>query len=449
MEFRSGFNHLDEYFKKQRSVEDRNKYSDLKTIIIEHGSKVENIINHKYNDKISVQGDLREFFITLGLLRDKYFELASIYFERKIDPIRWVKSKRDDKVKNLTNFYWFESARKIRNRYVHDDIKPVFDIEDGDVLFNYFYVVDGKPSKVPFLHHHNNLRNLANLKNYGAYMLDCFLRLIYNINNIENNEQTQFLNSDKPNFEYPTNITDVESQTREFVGLFEYAKNKCAGLVNSHESGEYSFVNNYYLAELYLNHGNFHAKDGLLPEAIEMFKISISFNHDIAQVSNIIGACAPDSSMSGFVHELIDDNLQLAYNFKYVRFFGNAAYYLSELEDNELTKKVFEKGFEFIGDNKESVDYLYNYAHFLKNNIYDYLEAINLCLKIIEISPIDKGAHKMLLNLYDLTRQYEKIPSHIENYIDRIKNEELLDYMSTYLDAYKKSIQQTAEAAAD
>ena len=435
IDFCSVFVHLDEYFRKQRSVEDKKKYLNLKNTILEHAFKIENIINHEYADNRSVHRELKELFITLGILKDKYFELVSVYFEKKVNSNSWIKSKRNNKVNDLTNFYWFESARKIRNKFAHDDIEPVIDIEEGCLLFNYFYIVDGGSSKVPFLHHNNNSRNLVNLKKYGTYMLGCLSRLILNIDNIESGGKKQFLSPDMPDLEYSTCISDIESQTRDFIGLFEYTKGKCEDLVNAHRAGGYSSVDGYYLAELYLNYGTFHAKDNSLSEALDMFKVSISFNHDIAQVSNIIGACAPDSSMSSFVHELINDNLQLAYDFKYVQFFGNATYYLSELDDDELTEKVSGKGLVLIGDNKESVDFLYNYAHFLKNKKCDYSTAINLCLKIIEISPIDKGAHKMLLDLYYLTQQYEQILTHVECYIGYIKNEELLRRMSDYRDA--------------
>lgn len=242
----------------------------------------------------------------------------------------------------------------------------------------------------------------------------------------------------KIDIEYTSGLSEVERQTRKFIGLFEYTKEKCSNLINAYETGEYNLINRYYIAELYLNHGYIYAKGESFSDAVESFKKSFALNHDIAQVSNIIGACAPNVSNREFVHSLIKCNIELARDYRYIKFFGNSGYYLSEFKNDGLTKNIFLAGFEFVDNNKESVDYLYNYAHFLKNNIHEYFDAIDLCLKIIDIDPIDKGAHKMLLRLYNLTDQHDKVPKHIEQYGMHIKNDELKKIMRDYLNAYNR-----------
>lgn len=425
------FEPLDKIFSTQRCIEDKTKYLEVRNSIIEQIYQLFNIIEDNYNNRSEAQRRVNESFLTLGSLKESYFKLSSIYLSKNINIGQWIELQRKQGADNLTDFYWLESPRKIRNILAHNSNKPVVEIKQGRIFFNYFNLIDGQNSKIPLLHHNNNKKNLVNLKCYIEEMINYLSRIIYHLPNImlDNKSELPENFNQQIDIKYTSVLSEFERQTRKFIGIFEYTEKICSNLINAYEIGEYNLVNKYYIAELYVHLGYIYAEDKSFLKALELFKKSLALNHDISQVSNIIGACTSDISNREFVHSLIECNFELACNNQFIRFFGNAGFYLSELENDDITRKIFAAGFDFISENKESVDYLYNYAHFLKNNIHDYFSAIDLCLKIIEIDPIDKGAHKMLLLLYNLTCQYDKILKHVEQYSSRIKNDELKKFM--------------------
>lgn len=424
------FEPLDKIFSTQRCIEDKTKYFEVRNSIIEQIYQLFNIIEDNYDNHLAAQRRVNESFLTIGSLKESYFKLSSIYLRKNINIGQWIVQRKQG-ADNLTDFYWLESPRKIRNIIAHNSNKPVVEIKEGGIFFNYFNLIDGQDSKIPLLHHNNNQKNLVNLKYYIEDMISYLSQIIYHLPSImlDNKSELRENLNQQIDIKYTSDLSEIERQTRKFIGLFEYTKEKCSNLISAYERGEYNLVNKYYIAELYIYLGHIYAKNELFLEALELFEKSLALNHDISQVSNIIGACTLDISNREFVHSLIECNFELACNNQFIRFFGNAGFYLSELENNDITRKIFSAGFEFINENKESVDYLYNYAHFLKNNIHDYFGAINLCLKILEIDPIDKGAHKMLLLLYNLTGQHDKILKHIEQYSRHIKNDELKKFM--------------------
>ncbi|EXJ40793.1 tetratricopeptide repeat family protein [Vibrio parahaemolyticus VPTS-2010_2] len=433
-EIEHAFAHLDDIFSKQRSIEEKRKYLEVKKVIISKLNGIKGIVGSDVS-KFHDGSEINQIFMSCSVIKDKYFELMSLYLNKKINGNRWIDSNRKGNIKKLSDFFWFESVRNVRNKIAHDMIEPVFVVKGDSLYFNYFHFVDGNHSKVPFVHYNNDEGNLVALKEYGEYLIGCFWRLIFSIHIIVDPVSKQ---KNDDGILYDPNISNEEDELRKFIALFGYTEKKCLALVSDYESGSYQRVNPYYLAELYLNLGCIRAKNGDISDSIKAFKKSISLNPDIAQVSNIIAACAPDLSDHNLVMELISEYFECAINNKYIRFFGNAGYYFSELEDHEITESTFQAGFGFVNENKESVDYLYNYAHFKKNNIKDYDNAVKLCLMVLDINPVDRGAHKMLLSLYDLQGRYHEIPKHIDKYYMDV-NDELKIIMDDWLDAYNKA----------
>lgn len=57
---------------------------------------------------------------------------------------------------------------------------------------------------------------------------------------------------------------------------------------------------------------------------------------------------------------------------------------------------------------------------------------------VLDINPVDRGAHKMLFSLYNLQGRYHEIPKHIDKYYMNV-NDELKIIMDDWLDAYNKA----------
>lgn len=128
------FKSLDEIFSKQKCIEDKSKYLEARDSITEQVSQLLNIIEYNYDNHSEAQRRVNESFFTLGSLKESYFELSSIYLEKKINVGSWIKSRRDKGTDNLTDFYWLESPRKIRNIIAHNSFKPLVEINEGEVF---------------------------------------------------------------------------------------------------------------------------------------------------------------------------------------------------------------------------------------------------------------------------------------------------------------------------
>lgn len=439
------FKNLDNHFINKRNIKDKNNYfmlrSDISQLITDIEKSIFYDIKEKSNDEIIF--NIEFFFSKVATLKDKYIQLVAQYERKQIKEDKYEAGEINDEIYKFKNFLWYESIRKTRNNIIHENIKPEIQNVNNKLWFNYFHVVDSQKTTIPFIYFHNSHENLVNFNLYAGCVLHCFIVLISEI--VEEIPIKSVAEIDIASFKFKLLLKDIfklnhsekEKQRTLFFGMYGYKKKEIEKILSLYKNKKFNLVEKSYIAGLYLFHGYNFIKEKDYDTAMIHFKKSLELNYDLAQISNIIGASISIDNRNDLIIDFIKEHTLNASNAKYIRFFSNSGNYLSSC-NLDLAEKIFSIGYNFVDENEESVDFLYNYAHFMKNDKHNLSSALDLCLEILQKSPIDKGAHKMILRIYDMTGQHRKIKEHITNHLQNIEEVELKKHMEFYLQEYVK-----------
>lgn len=429
--FSNSFSVIGNYFKLSRSIVDRKKYESIHKVTESLFLNLTKLLDRP-SKNVSVS-DVESFLQYSSTFRDKLFDLVSLIENKKITP-----KQRDiflDVYKNecdkfdLANLDWLEPVRRARNRVLHDSEKPK--IEQS--MFNYFQLLENEESEYPYIQFYNNQSDLVCFDHYLVHIIFCFsyvFRLIAKKLKTESNEIAIDMIShskycDIINSLNYHNSSEEEIEKRKLFSILDFNKSSLKKICNAHSQGEFSSVGGFYMAGIYLKLGVILAKENNYKEAETYFSHALELNFNMSQLSNIIGCQVANTSHENNEHiiNLIKKHMFNAYRDNCLIFFTNSGLFLSDIPDNEFASYIYELGISFINDNKCSVDFMYNYAHFLKNNLKEYDKALDYCFKIIDIDPVDQSAHKMTLNIFLL--KHQKTPSNsvlIELYDYILKN---------------------------